>query len=71
MINNEIKQYNISEYSEYIINPLQNKNIIPYNYIGDIKFTQNIPYTKKMNIDNLNYWKCRSDISRPWFFCEK
>ena len=66
--NHEFKEFNTHDYDEFLINPINNK-IKGYNSGINYKATDKLEFENKIIKDNIKTWKCRNEISRPWFLC--
>jgi hypothetical protein len=67
--NNEFKEYNTHDYDEFLIDPIFNTKLKGYNSGITYKNIEESKFEKKIIKDNITTWKCRNEISRPWFFC--
>ena len=65
----EFQEFNNHDYDEFLIDPILNTKLKGYNSGINYKKLEKSDFEKKVIKDNIKTWKCRNEISRPWFFC--
>ena len=67
-VNEGVKEYNILDNNEFLLETQQkNNNIIPYNHFLPKDITYKLKFEKKIVLDNKKTWKNKIYINRPWF----